>query len=106
MHTLEDWRAIIAASPFVDDDDKDWKRLLVTLLAETPEAQRIQDLGEIDSGADEYYIRDKAIYVYCPDGYGRSKFSNNFWERKQKVRATTRNWNSINKLLDLAEALI
>ena len=105
VFTRDNWRAIINASPYLDHTDKDRKRLLVTLLAQSPEVQRIQDLGEIDSGADQYHIREKAIYLYCPDGYGRSKLSNNFWEKKLQVRATTRNWNSMNKLLDLADSL-
>lgn len=105
VYSLEDWRAIIDASPYRDDADKDPKRLLVTLLAEPPDLQRVQGLGEVRSGRDEYHIRDKAIYLYCPDGYGHSKLSNTFWESKLKVRATTRNWNSMNKLLELAESL-
>lgn len=105
VYTVNDWRAIINDSPYLNDADKDRKRLLVTLLAEVPDSQRIQDLGEIDSANDEYHIRDQVIHMYCPEGYGRSKLSNNFWESKLKVRATTRNWNTMNKLLELAESL-
>jgi uncharacterized protein (DUF1697 family) len=45
------------------------------------------------------------VYLYCPNGYGRTKLTNTFWEKKLKVGATTRNWNTVNKLLELAEAI-
>ncbi|HEX3051888.1 MAG TPA: hypothetical protein VHP83_14610 [Aggregatilineaceae bacterium] len=43
--------------------------------------------------------------MYCPNGYGQSKLNNNFLEKKLGVVATTRNTNTMTKLLALAEAL-
>ena len=44
------------------------------------------------------------IYFHCPNGYGKSKLSNNFFENKLKVSATTRNFRTTNKLLEMANS--
>jgi uncharacterized protein (DUF1697 family) len=59
----------------------------------------------LNLSSDRFKIREKEIYLYCPNGYGTSKLSNNFFERKFKVTATTRNWKTVNKLVELAEKL-
>jgi uncharacterized protein (DUF1697 family) len=51
---------------------------------------------------DEFAFGDGVVYVHCPQGYGRTKLNNSFFERAAGVRATTRNWNSVNKLYELA----
>ena len=35
-----------------------------------------------------------------PNGYGKSKLSNVFIEKKLRVRATTRNWKTVLKLVE------
>ena len=42
------------------------------------------------------------VYIYCPTGFAKTKLSNNLIERKLKVTATTRNYNTTLKLLTLA----
>ena len=41
-------------------------------------------------------------YLHCPNGYGRSKLGNAFVEKQLGVGATTRNWRTTLKLLELA----
>lgn len=50
---------------------------------------------------DEFCIGDRVVYIHCPNGYGKTKLNNSFFERKLKLRATTRNWNTTNKLYEL-----
>ena len=47
----------------------------------------------------------QVIYLYYPNGYGRSKLNNNYFERKLKVSATARNFNTMQKLHDLLIAI-
>ncbi|MEQ9442036.1 MAG: DUF1697 domain-containing protein [Cyclobacteriaceae bacterium] len=78
------------------------KALYVTFLAEMPDPKRIAELVSPNPEGDEFQIVDKAVHLYCPNGYGRTKLSNTFFERKLKVSATTRNAKTIHKLLELA----
>jgi uncharacterized protein (DUF1697 family) len=104
--SIPDWRRLIAANPFTKGGDRDSKYMHLTLLDKIPDAKIIDGLGEVKTGeAEEYAIVDDAVYFYAPSGYGITKLSNNFWEKKLKVNATTRNWNTVNKLLEMAEAL-
>jgi uncharacterized protein (DUF1697 family) len=36
-----------------------------------------------------------------PNGYGRTNLNNNFFEKKLGISATTRNWRTVNKLVDI-----
>jgi uncharacterized protein (DUF1697 family) len=51
------------------------------------------------------HIEGRELYIYFPDGAGRSKLS---WPRLEKILktpGTARNWNSVTKLLAIAEEI-
>ena len=93
----------IKSNPFNSKPDLDSKQLYATFLSHLPEAQNIEKVLAFESDADEFIFLNKTIFVYCPGGYGTTKLSNNFFENKLKVRATTRNWRTINELARIAE---
>ena len=78
----------------------------VTFLYETPEQTNIDKIIVGIFGNDEFIISGKAIYLFCPDGYGNTKLSNAFFETKLKVTATTRNWKTIGELVKIAENIV
>lgn len=59
---------------------------------------------EVDYNPEEFVLRGNVVIYYSPRGYGRAKLNNNFFENKLKVTATTRNWNTVNKLLEMSSA--
>ena len=64
------------------------------------------DLGGLSlpaAGDDQFAPGEGAVYLFCPNGYGKTRLSNDFFERKLKVPATTRNWNTVNALYQLAD---
>jgi uncharacterized protein (DUF1697 family) len=56
--------------------------------------------GEIGA-PDEFRLLGRQVYLYCPNGYGRTKLNNAFFERKLAVAATTRNWRTVTNLAEL-----
>jgi len=50
---------------------------------------------------DEFIIVGKTVYIYCSRGYRDTKFGSNFFEKKLKVRASTRNWRTALKVNEL-----
>jgi uncharacterized protein (DUF1697 family) len=88
--------AIVKNSPF---KQKDETKLHVTFLSEKPEKIHVKDLNSAKSGAEDFTYSGKEIYLFCPNGYGVTKLSNTFFEKKLKVSATTRNWRTVNTLL-------
>jgi uncharacterized protein (DUF1697 family) len=80
------------------------KQLHVTFLAEKPGAARVKELDPDRSPGDEFSVAGRDVYLYCPNGYGPSKLSNDYFEKKLGVAATTRNWNTVTKLAELARS--
>ena len=75
----------------------------VTFLATLPPQAALDALSLPPSGRDELVIDGKEIYVHTPDGYANTKYTGTFLERRLGVVSTTRNWNTVTKLCDLAK---
>jgi uncharacterized protein (DUF1697 family) len=73
-----------------------------TMLFTTPEKELVQEASTMAYPNEEFVITDDCIYFYCAIGYGKAKYSNNFFERKLKVTATARNYKTMVKLLSLS----
>jgi uncharacterized protein (DUF1697 family) len=100
IRTKDDFQKLIKNIPFAN---KDISKRHVTFLSDTPHQLPIDDINSIKDKSEEFFISGKEIYLFCPNGYGRSKLSNNFFERTLKLSATTRNWKTVVKLLEVAK---
>jgi uncharacterized protein (DUF1697 family) len=94
----KEFATLVKNSPFKSRDET---KLHVTFLSEKPSSVPVADLNSAKSGAEDFLLSGKEIYLFCPNGYGVTKLSNSFFERKLKVSATTRNWRTVNTLLEL-----
>ena len=88
-------------NPFASSEP-DPVKLHVTFLAERPQAGRVRELRKLEFEPDEFEVTGTAVYLHCPQGYGRSKLSNAFFEKQLGVAATTRNWRTVKALAELA----
>ncbi len=98
----DELKKIISSNPFMREKNNDAKRLYVTFLSEIPAKENIRSVESIDFLPDKFIFIGKEIYLRVANGYGETKISNNFLEKKLKVKATTRNWNTVNQLLEMA----
>lgn len=103
--TEAELNTIIENNYFPKDKTKHTEFLYVTFLAETPSAAEVVNFEKNTFLRDEFFIKDKAVYLYCPNSYSKSKLTNTFIENKLKIVATTRNWKTVNALLNLATNL-
>lgn len=104
IRTAQEMKAIASANPFIKGNSAiDQAKLHVTFLGEKPDEELLKKIRQYNYAPDEFIISGREVYLYCPGGYGNTKLSNQFFENKLKVKATTRNWKTINKLIDLAE---
>jgi len=104
--SIEDLRAIIKNNPFVSDSSKDITFLHVSFLSSPPVNAEEESIRQKQAEGEAFYITDKAVYLYCPKGYGRTKLHNTFFEKKLNVGVTTRNWKTTKELLSMAEKTI
>ena len=98
----DELKRIISYNPFLKEKNIDVKRLHVTFLSGIPGKAEIKNISDGDYSPDQFFIKHKEVFLHTPAGYGGTKLSNNFFEKKLKVKATTRNWNTVNKLLEMA----
>jgi uncharacterized protein (DUF1697 family) len=98
VKTMAEIGKVIAENPFLRERGIDVTKLHVTFLEQAPEGSTVEALGKIKAGPDRFRWIERQVYLYCPEGYGRTKLSNSAIERALAVRATTRNWNTVNKL--------
>lgn len=104
VRTPADYALIIDQCPFGEVDlVADGTKVLLTFLADVPNDEDSAHLMTFVKAPEQLVIKDQHVYLYCPNGYGRSKLSNVFLEKKLKVQATTRNWKTVNKLYELSE---
>jgi len=97
----DELKKIISSNPFLKGKGIDIKKLHVTFLSQIPGDAEIKNISEVDYSPDRFAIHGKEIYLHIPESYGETKLSNNFFEKKLKVKATTRNWKTVNKLLEM-----
>jgi len=88
----------LASNPFGDEYQQD--RVFYTSTMEPIDPKRIAALWE-----EELRMVEGRLYMYLPKDASRSKLSNNFLEKKLKITATTRNRNTLARLIELAEAI-
>jgi uncharacterized protein (DUF1697 family) len=105
IRTLEEMNETLKLNPFLKNSDKEADKLHVTFLSSVPEPDRIAQIASEQYLPDEFIIRGRDIYLYCPGGYGNTKLSNSFFEAKFKVTATTRNWATVSKLAEIGNGL-
>ena len=79
--------------------DMDIKELHVTFLSES--STELELVSPERYLPDSYKLIEGRAYVHCPNGYGRTKLNNSFFEKNAKVSCTTRNWKTCQKILSL-----
>ncbi|MFH8406248.1 DUF1697 domain-containing protein [Streptomyces sp. NPDC018019] len=104
VRTRDELAAAVAANPFPQAVAEP-KTLHVTFLSDAPADP--SPLEALDSGAyapDRLRLIGRELYLWCPDGMGRSKLADAVSRARLGVTATARNWNTVTKLLALADA--
>lgn len=101
--TSSELEAVIAKNPFLKEKNIDQTKLHVTFLFAAPTVTGLFKLAAVPAGPDRFHCAGTDVYLYCPEGYGGSKLANPALERILGVTATTRNWNTLNKLYEIAQ---
>jgi uncharacterized protein (DUF1697 family) len=105
LRTASDLRSVIARNPFSNRRDIEPGKLLVSFLAADPGAEARQQLLNIKADPEEIHIDARELYIYFPNGQGKTKLSFSLIDRTLKIPGTGRNWNTVTKLLETAEKL-
>lgn len=103
IRTKEEIRKIVEINPFLNEKNFDTSKMAVIFLCEEPLTDQIDRVKNIDYPPDKFRIIGREIFIYCPNGFGKTKIYTGFFENKMKIVGTGRNWKTINTLLEIAE---
>ena len=105
LRSTSDLRNVIAKNPFAEMKDIEPGKLLVDFLSSEPSTDACKSVRAIKTDPEKLHIDGREMYIYFPNGAGRSKLSWPALEKILKTPGTARNWNSVTKLLAMAEEL-
>jgi uncharacterized protein (DUF1697 family) len=93
---------VIKTNPFAGRKGLDTTRLGVMFLKSAPAAAAVKALASAPrKTSDEYHIAGDAVYLHCPNGFGKTDLTIAFFEKKLNIEGTARNWNSVNALFTM-----
>jgi uncharacterized protein (DUF1697 family) len=93
---------IVSDNPFLEERGIDRSRLHVSFLSTLPAEAGLGKLDALDALPDRFSVKGREVYLHCPNGYGRTKLSNNALEKLLSVEATTRNWKTMIALVGMS----
>jgi uncharacterized protein (DUF1697 family) len=105
LRTSSELRDVIARNPFATRRGIDPRKFLVTFLSNDPSTEARDRVLKIKTDPEELRIDGREVYIYFPNGMARPKLS---WATIAKTLGTSgtgRNWDSVTKLLEIAERL-
>jgi uncharacterized protein (DUF1697 family) len=103
LRTSEQLRQTITSNPFLKAvTDHRW--LHVYFLADSPAAKAIAGLDAARSAPDAFQVLGREIYLHVPNGMGRTKLTNAYFDSKLSTVCTARNWATVLKLMEMMQA--
>jgi len=102
MRTAAELRSAVAGNPFHGRAGIEPGKLHVVFLAGRPEPAAREKFLAVQVGPEEFHLRDRELYIYFPQGAGRSKLTSALIDKTLKTYGTARNWNTVIKLDEMA----
>ncbi len=105
VRTPSELKGAIARNPFAKRRQIEPHRLIVAFLAGLPDPEARNKALQLKSETEELSLDEREFYMYFPSGMARPKLTWLTVEKVLQTPATGRNWNTVTKLLDMAEKL-
>jgi uncharacterized protein (DUF1697 family) len=101
LRTADELESLHSVNPFLSENNFDPSKNAVLFLHEKVIDEQIAKVKNIDYPPDKFKVEGSEIFIYCPNGFGRTKLYTNFFEKKMGVKGTARNWNTVLAILDM-----
>ena len=99
--TRDEWRGLVARNPFPEAVDRP-TTLHAFVLDSAPPREAVDRLVARASATERVVVEGRILYFHAPEGFGTSKLPP-IIDRTLGVASTARNWNTVLKLVDMAD---
>jgi uncharacterized protein (DUF1697 family) len=103
VRTRDELAAAIKANPLSGAEDAP-SQFVVTFLSDVPDQKRLKEIDPAAYLPDEFRVLGREIYARFPNGIRDSKLAVVLGGPRMGVTPTARNWNTVTKLLELADS--
>lgn len=100
VRTADELDAVARSNPFIAAGEPP-DALHVMFLADAPAAPKLAALDPARSPPDRFEVRGREIYLCLPNGAGRTKLGNAYFDSKLGTISTGRNWRTVQTLVEL-----
>lgn len=100
--TPEELEQAMQNNPFRKQSEVEPAKVFIAFLSQVPKPEAATKLMALTTPAEQVRQRAREVYLYYRDGMGRAKVNVNVVEKLLSVKATARNWNTVNKLHEMA----
>lgn len=98
VRTGAELAAAVKAYPF---ETEPAEAMAMMFLADRPSASAVADLDPQRSPPDRFAVTGREIHLNLPNGFARTRLTNDYFDRKLATVSTARNWRTVLKLLEL-----
>jgi uncharacterized protein (DUF1697 family) len=102
LRTGDELAAVVAANPYLAAG-ADPATVHMMFLREAPTAAQVAALDPARSPGDAFTVRGGDVFLHCPNGFARTKLTNEYFDRKLATVSTVRNWKTVLALLAMAQ---
>lgn len=101
VRTAQELAAVVALDPFPDADDP--SKYFVSFLSSAPDPAALDAVDPAAYAPEAWHLDGRELYLWLPDGAGRTRLTAAFWERRLTVPGTARNWRTVTRLLEMVQ---
>ena len=102
IRTASEMKSVVVNSPFFSPDE-DIKSFHIVFLSDKPNRNNVDELKQVDFGNDQFKIIGQEVHLFVEVPYHKSKLTNKIIESKLNCSSTTRNWKTVNKLVEMTK---
>ena len=100
--TADEMRRLPRRNPYLSAG-ADPGALHVVFLADEPDDADVANLDPGRSAPDEFEAIGREIFLRCPNGFGRTRLTNDYFDRMLRSTSTTRNWRTVLRLIEMVD---
>jgi uncharacterized protein (DUF1697 family) len=105
VRTVAELERVVRDCPFAADALAEGESLYVALLASAPSAEAAGRVMAVDGSGDQCRVVGREVYFLYRQPSHKSKLTNALFEKQLGVAATTRNWQTLGRLVALGKAM-